>query len=167
MGHKRLEFTRPRCFLCPVKAFVFSALLALSVSIRATPEDASARPIPDLKAEAEKGDPSAQFELGVAYQFGKAVGKNPVESVKWFRMAAEKGNALGQFGLGVMYRKGTGVEKDYAKAVKWYRKAAEQNNAMAQFNLGDCFEYGLGVVKDYVEAKMWYRNAAEQGKATF
>ena len=74
--------------------------------------------IPALRAKAEKGDASAQNNLGVAYQNGQGLVKDDAEAVKWYRKAAEQGLALAQYNLGFVYYNGQGVPKDYAEAVK-------------------------------------------------
>ena len=104
------------------------------------------------KPKAEKGDASAQFNLGRCYFYGQGVAKDEVEAVKWYRKAADQGNARGQSTLGFCYANGTGVAKDEVEAVKWYRKAADQGNARAQYTLGICYRDGEGVAKDEVEA---------------
>ncbi|MBM3877397.1 MAG: sel1 repeat family protein, partial [Verrucomicrobia bacterium] len=115
--------------------------------------------------KAEQGDATAQFNLGVSYDFGRGVVKDEAEAVKWYRKAADQGHAAAQFNLGLSYAEGQGVVKDEAEAVKWYRKAADQGHASAQFNLGVMYDNGRGVVKDEAEAVKWYRKAADQGYA--
>jgi len=112
---------------------------------------------------AQKGEASAQFDLGVMYANGIDVPKDNSEAMKWYRKAAEQGFALAQACLGLMYGNGDGVAKDSTEAVKWYRKAAEQGFAVAQFGLGFAYANGDGVAKDSIEAAKWYRKAAEQG----
>ena len=52
---------------------------------------------------AERGDASAQCNLGVMYEQGRGVAQNYREAMKWFRLAAVQGNASAQSNLGVMY----------------------------------------------------------------
>ena len=113
-----------------------------------------------VKAKAEKGDATAQFNLGLMYMNDLGVEKDYAEAVKWYRKSAEQGNANAQNILGIMYEKGNGVEKDYVEALKWYNKAADQGLAAAQNILGIMYEKGNGVEKDYVEALKWYNKAA-------
>ena len=80
-----------------------------------------------VKAKAEKGDATAQFNLGLMYMNDLGVEKDYAEAVKWYRKSAEQGNANAQNILGIMYEKGNGVEKDYVEALKWYNKAAFSN----------------------------------------
>ena len=80
----------------------------------------------ELRAQAEQGDPEAQFNLGVCFHDGQGVKQDIAEAVKWYRKAAEQGLGSASFYLGFCYAKGEGVKKDDAEAVKWYLKAAEQ-----------------------------------------
>lgn len=84
------------------------------------------------KAAAEKGDASAQCDLGSCYGNGLGVTKDDAQAAKWYRKAAEQGNAWGEFQLGWCYRDGKGVAKDNAEAVMWWRASAEHGNVDAQ-----------------------------------
>ena len=160
---------------------IFTLWLVSSVAmvqLVAQETNADRRPIEEVKAKAEAGDPASEAELGLRYKHGEGVAKDQVEAMKWYRKAAEQNYALAQNSLGVCYEQGEGVQKDPVEAVKWYRKAAEQNLAPAQFNLGVCYaqrvpmnekENLLGVAEDpdarALEAVKWYRKAAEQNLA--
>src|SRR5712692_125360 len=96
----------------------------------------SAADIPALRQAAERGDAQSQYVLGLAYEFGKGVGVDPVQAAQWYRKAADQGYAGAQFNLGVAYANGTGIAKDLAQAAQWYRKAANNGDVAAQFNLG-------------------------------
>jgi uncharacterized protein len=109
---------------------------------------------------AERGDASAQCNLGLMYEQGRGVAQNYREAMRWFRLAAVQGNASAQSNLGVMYYKGQGIAQDYGEAMRWYRLAAEQRNPEAQFNLGVMYDEGRGVAQDRVRAHMWFNLAA-------
>jgi TPR repeat protein len=119
--------------------------------------------IPIFRRAAEKGNAFAQWNLGIRYETGIGVEKDPREAAKWYRKAAEKGYAKAQFSLGVCYAYGKGVDRDEREAVKWLRKAAEQGYAPAQYHLGKCYSNGVGVEQDRSEAVKWWRKAADQG----
>ncbi len=89
----------------------------------------------ELLKKAERGDASAQFELGIRYKKGQGVIQSYKKAVEWYKKSAEQGNAKAQNNLGVCYKNGEGVEQDYEKAAFWYRKSAEQGNEKAQDNL--------------------------------
>jgi TPR repeat protein len=95
-----------------------------------------------LRPLAVRGDTSAQFSLGVMYQYGQGVRRNDVEAVKWYRLAADQGKAEAQCYLGIMYSNGYGVPKNDAEAARWYRLSAEQGFARAQAYLGAMYADG-------------------------
>ena len=117
----------------------------------------------EFRPLAERGDPVAQFNLGLMYDNGKGVPEDDRQAVFWWRKAAEQGDAAAQFNLGLMYDNGEGVPEDDRQAVFWWRKAAEQGDAAAQLNLGFMYGNGEGVPEDDRQAMLWYRKAAEQG----
>jgi TonB family protein len=115
----------------------------------------TAADIPELRRAAERGDAQSQYVLGLAYEFGKGVGVDPVQAVQWYRRAADQELAGAQFNLGVAYANGTGVAKDLTQAANWYRKAANNGDAAAQFNLGLMYFNGEPLEQDLTEAYKW------------
>ena len=85
---------------------------------------------------AERGHPSAQYNLGWMYDQGQGVRKDSNAAVKWYRKAADQGGEDAMYNLGWMYDKGKGVRQDTLEAIKWYRRAAQLGNASAQATLG-------------------------------
>jgi TPR repeat protein len=146
--------------------FVFSASL-----YAATYEDGKQaylnkeydRALSILKPLAQAGDSQAQITMGLMYDYGHGVEKNPSESIKWYRMAAEQGVPLVQHDLGVKYFQGQGVEQNYLEAAKWWELSANAGIADSQFNLGLMHYRGIGIPKDYVKAAQLFEAAAEQG----
>ncbi|MDA8259538.1 MAG: tetratricopeptide repeat protein, partial [Betaproteobacteria bacterium] len=120
----------------------------------------------DFRVAAGKGNPAAQFGLGVMYGMGHGVPQDYAKAAKWFRLAAQQGLAGAQSALGSMYDHGDGVPQDYAKAAKWFRLAAQQGLAGAQFRLGAMYIYGTGFPPNDVKAAMWYQMAAQEGNAS-
>ena len=119
--------------------------------------------IDNCLVDAEQGNVSAQYNLGLMYGMGQGVAQDYKEAVKWYTKAAEQGYAKAQYNLGLMYNNGKGVVQDYKEAVKWYTKAAEQGFASAQYNLGLMYVMGQGVAQDYNSAHMWFNIAAANG----
>lgn len=115
------------------------------------------------QAAAEKGEPWACFNLGLAYHLGKETEVNPEEAIKYYRLAAERGYAPAQANLAYCHDTGFGVAADPAESVKWYQMAALQGNAYAQYNLGKKYLMGPGVGLDPKLAEKWLRQAAQQG----
>jgi TPR repeat protein len=120
---------------------------------------------PVLMAKANAGNPDAQFRVGVQYELGAHVTKDPAQAAVWYRKASDQGYAQAQHSLGVLYESGNGVPLDPATAAQWYRKAAEQGFAPAEFSLGLCYVHGVGVPLDFGQAIAWYEKAAQQNNS--
>lgn len=131
----------------------------------AVPEKESESSIQAIRSLAAKGDPEAQFKLGLRYHKGDGVQQDYGEAFGWYGKAAEQDHVAAQTNLGAMYQMGQGLEKDPAMAAAWYGKAAAQGDADAQLNLGMLYHQGLGVKLDLEQAAYWYREAAAQGHA--
>ncbi len=113
--------------------------------------------------EARAGKSAAQRNLGVMYDRGVGVERDPARAAQWLRSAAESGNRDAAFQLGAMYENGRGVAADAARAVSWYRRAALLGDRESQVEVGKAYESGKGVSADMGEALTWYRKAAGQG----
>ena len=113
---------------------------------------------------AEKGEPKAQWKLGLVYHLGLGVQENDAKAREWLTKSAQQGNADAQYQLGHLYAFGFGVPKNETdpdlKAVQWYFKAAVQGHPEAQYNLGLMFLAGKGLVQSHEEAMKWIRRAA-------
>lgn len=120
--------------------------------------------------DAERGDPNAQYNVGLVYSSGgNGVERDYGKAAEWYRKSAAQGVATAQFNLGLLYDSGLGVTKDPAEAAAWYRKAAEQGLPDAALNLGVLYDEGAGVERSAEEAERWYKTAAQYGmpKAQF
>ncbi len=115
----------------------------------------------------KKGNPDAQYYVGLFYYEGKGIEKDLTKAAKWYQKAAEQGHATAQLNLGkIMHDKGGhGCSESNAKAVEWHQKAALQGNAEAQLNLGLMYAEGIRVGESYAKAIEWFQKAAEQGNA--
>ena len=139
-------------------------LLGIGVpAVRAEPTEAERRAFEQVRAQAEKGDPQAQLELGARYANGNGVAEDLSKAFRWYRKAAEQGLARAQQQVALGYAEGTGVKVDRAEAVRWFRKAADQGLGEAQLSLGMCYARGEGVSEAATDAARWFRKAAEQG----
>jgi len=78
----------------------------------------------------EQGDVGAQFDLSLAYSYGRGVDEDDKESLFWMRKVAEQGDPEAQFVTRLMYAY---FEHDYKEAVKWYT-IAELNNYNFRFD---------------------------------
>jgi TPR repeat protein len=126
---------------------------------------------------AAQGYAKAQYNLGYYYGHGEdklgrsfpggptvwskiGVPKNPVEALKWYRLAAENGHSNAQYVMGKFYYSGEVVTKDHVEAFKWWRKAAESGHPRSTFNVGVMCFLGHGADKDYAEATRWFQARA-------
>lgn len=87
-----------------------------------------------LRPLAAQGHATAQFNLGVMYDFGRGVTQDYAQAVQWYRLAAAQGHAAAQFNLGGMYLDGQGVAQDYVRAYMWFALAAGAGYAGAAKN---------------------------------
>ena len=84
-----------------------------------------------LHRRARRGEPGAQYRLGIAYRDGHGTPIDHESAAFYFRQAAEQGYAEAQFSLAMRYYNGEGVRKDMALAHKWFSLAAEQGHDRA------------------------------------
>ena len=80
---------------------------------------------------AEEGDATAQYNIGVLYEYGLGVERVFSRAVRWYVRAAENGNADAQDKVGDLYAQGFWGEEYVSEAAIWHRLAAEQRHAEA------------------------------------
>jgi hypothetical protein len=114
-------------------------------------------------ALAEKGDQTAQYEVGNMLQKGQGTPVDLAKAFKWFNKAADQGNIRAGYKLGYMYHRGDGVTKNNDKAFQWIKKAANEDYAPAMFYLGQLYASGAGTNKDLRQALSWYQKASAKG----
>ena len=102
------------------------AVACLLCSLTACGQEQKRSALDDLIRSAEQGDPLEQYHLGLRYDFGDGVPRDPVEAVKWYRLAAEQGRADGQTSLAIAYLNGKGVPQDYVLAHMWFNIVASR-----------------------------------------
>jgi TPR repeat protein len=140
---------------------------------------------------ANNGETSAQYNLGLCYEFGFGVRKNKAKAFEFYKKSSINGNINAKFQLGYCYINGIGTGNDREKGFElyneaannntqiitnekvnyldkvcdWYYKSAENNanNAEALYNLGLCYEIGQGVYQNEIRAFEFYKKSAHQG----
>ena len=119
-----------------------------------------------LRKGAEEGhDARAQLILALLTSSGVGMEKDPVQAVKWMRLAATK-LPEAQYMMGMFYLDGLGVVQDLAEAAKWLRKAVDQNNPDAKALLSGMYFFGRGMPQDFQAAYVLAKEAAEQRNST-
>jgi hypothetical protein len=91
--------------------------------------------IPALRRQAQYGDDSAAFLIGMLYETGHFVPQSCVSAADWVMASANAGNAAAQYNLGLRYRDGDGVTANQDEAAKWLRKAADRQYSDATLAL--------------------------------
>ena len=72
---------------------------------------------------AQKGEATAQYNLGKMYENGQGLPQDYEEAAGWYWLAAKQGYADAQINLGIMYALGQGVREDLVTAFMWARIA--------------------------------------------
>jgi len=158
--------------LLPFFAFWFLAVSSLSAQHSPDPTQARLATVvhlaaltqsdfKTLSAQAQSGDPGAQYWLARVYEQGRLVPKDSMQFESWLFKSAEQGYPPAEEILGRMCL--SGVHRDPRKAEMWLRRAAVHGNSEAQFWLGAAYEQGWIGATNFQEALKWFRKAAEQG----
>ncbi|MCD7760303.1 MAG: sel1 repeat family protein [Clostridiales bacterium] len=119
----------------------------------------------DFERAAKRGDPQAQYDLGVCYDLGRGVKENGKKAEAWLKKASSCGCAKAEPYLKAIQAFEEG--KHYANggrpmnAAKCFFEAAEAGHAKAQYYLG---EMSLSPTSPQL-AVHWYEQAARQGYA--
>lgn len=111
----------------------------------------------------DAGAVNARVDIGLMYEFGWGVKRDPAVALKWYQSAAREESPRGMFAVGQCYHKGVGVAVDYRAAMTWYLKAARAGSADAMNSIGVLYDNGLGVRKSHAKARRWYRRAEKAG----
>ncbi|QTR51608.1 tetratricopeptide repeat protein [Candidatus Thiothrix anitrata] len=114
-----------------------------------------------LEPLATKGDPEAQYKLGLLGVEG-AITTNA--AILWMQKSADQGYSDAQFSLALSYLQGDGVGKDAPTGYKWLKKAAISNNPLAQYLLGRDLYEGSGIKQNIQEGISWLVKAAKTGE---
>ena len=80
---------------------------------------------------AKQHSPVAEYCLGIIYDQGLGVEKNPKEAIKWYTLAAEWGNARAMEALGHIYSTGQTGKVDRVEAYVWLVRAASKGDQPA------------------------------------
>lgn len=121
--------------------------------------------VPEVKSNAEEGNPQAQYELALWQITGKYGFPISVpEAIVLLKKASAQGYGLADNQMGFLYETGAeGVPKSIEEAFKCYMRGANVGEKTAQFNLGLCFEEGIGTKPSITEALKWFSKSATQG----
>ena len=142
-------------------------------------------------AEAKKGSPEAQFDVGTMYLNGRGVAADRAKALEWLRQAASqgepkavsrlklmqanearfaktaslasKGDKESLYDLGNMHLEGVGTNIDVVKAIAAFEQSANQGHTKAAYKIGLIFYEGNGIKPNSKHAFKWFRQAADGG----
>jgi len=103
--------------------------------------------------------------MGMAYDEGRFVARNPHIAILWYRKAALQGGrsaADAAFILGTKYQMGQDVPRDFRQAAYWWLRSASTGYPAAEDAMGDAYCMGMGVRVDPARARYWWQLAAMQ-----
>ncbi len=103
--------------------------------------------------------------LGILYERGLGVAKDPSKSTTYFEKGCQLGDAYACTNLGVMLERGEGIAADAARAAKLYGESCDRGDENGCYNLALAREVGRGGAKDEAAARELYRRACDGGDA--
>ena len=112
---------------------------------------------------ADKGEPYAEWRIGMAYVEGDQRAKDAAQAVAWFQRSAAKEHGLGLASLAVMVATGDGIAQDFAEAKSLYQRAAAAGNPHGYRGLAVMALRGEGGAPNPESALALYRQAVEAG----
>ena len=117
----------------------------------------------EIKSQAERDVPEAQYQLGERYYKGNGICKDYEEAEKWYLRAAENGHVSAQQMLGHCYWHSELGKCKPDEALRWYHAAATQGDVQAQVDLADiCMSRNNQ--QGYDEALYWLHEAVENAE---
>ena len=140
----------------------FSILAAaVGACLTSSAEAQSSSLVDKLVKVAEAGDPEASYHLGMLYNNGIGVPKDPKRAYRYFKAAADAGDPLGAYKVGCYHagQFGDVVPLDETQALKMKLKAAEAGYKLGQLDVGIIYARQ----EDHVRALRWFEAAAKQG----
>jgi TPR repeat protein len=111
---------------------------------------------------AEKGDPVAQYNVGVMYDEGTGIKRDAGKVVNWWQKAADQGHSGAQHNLALLYIE-RGGEEDFVNAASLLERASANGFVFSQYSLAKLFSTGLGVSKDNTRALDLFLKAGNAG----
>jgi TPR repeat protein len=113
--------------------------------------------------EAQSGLPDAQFALGVDYDVGLCVEKDPTRAAKLYGFAAVSGNIPAKHNLANLYLNGIGVNRDSDKAIRLLKENAMEKYPRSMNALGLIYLAGDVAKRDVKQGLALLRDAANLG----
>ncbi len=159
-----LQKSKPKSFLQALAIGTFLAGLGTLSPTVATAQQLGESSVEELRAESAKGNPEADFQLGLRASMQRLPGESPTKAYEYLRRSADAGHLEASFLLGSLYLEGfAGQQSSPQAAERYLKQAAERGHAGAQEKMG---QYHLSTTNNPGEAVRWFQAAANQGLAS-
>ena len=132
-----------------------------SIRMPAQRSDAS---LQALRQQAQEGQSSAQFELGMYYYQNAGLPQAGAQARQWLGQAAAQGDARAMAALGYMLGTGTGGVRDVPLGRQWLQRAADAQLGKATYLLS-LVERRVTGPKAMQQARLLLEQAARDGDA--
>lgn len=123
-----------------------------------------------LQLASENGNPDAQWELGLMYEYANHIAQDQSKALDLYRRSAESGSPIGLYLVAHCYQHGIVVEEDHAISDSLYAKSfdelmqlAPQEDIYVLNFVGSAYYWGDGVEVDREKAFEYYLTSAQKG----
>ncbi len=120
----------------------------------------------DLKRAAEAGDPFAQCEIAISFDYGNDGEQDFAKAADWYSKAAAQGHTCAVGNLLLQHILGQAQIWPPEDVFKRMLDLAASGDNSWENNVGLCFRNGFGTSQDYEKAIGWFTRAARGGSAT-
>ncbi len=86
-----------------------------------------------FRKSAEQGNSSGQFDLAVAYYYGRGVKQDYAKAATLLKKSSEQGHLTAQCNLATFYMKGHGFSQNNEEAYFWYYLCADKLTKFGSF----------------------------------
>ena len=111
-----------------------------------------------LNKALEHGEIKACYSLGLNYELGRGVEKDPARAAEFYAMGLDNhsDSPLCRNRLGALYYDGVGVPQDYDKAYQLLKWAYDDSKSTwGLYMLAECCAYGRGTEQNYAMARSY------------
>lgn len=131
-----------------------------------TDSSTSSSTLEDELINADLGDPTSQYNVGIYFHSGFQVSRCYTRALHFFVLAARQGHAKAMHMIGICYKYGEGVSVDNNFAIQWFIFSSSSGNNRANYDIGFMYYHGYGVAQSYSSAE-YYLNLGIQNGDTY
>lgn len=124
-----------------------------------------AAPMLMMRRASDGGYAQATRELGLMYETGNLLEKDPVKAAKLYQKAVNLGDVYAMKFLATLHINKV-LPENREKVRKLLTDASEAGLPEAQLTLAQMYNFGIGIEKDEKKAFRWFKKAAENGSSS-